>query len=235
MKRQQRLELQVEELQDRYRLHNVPYLGETCMYDVSKVLLDNGTSHTQEEWVQRRADEWKVGSGPEQYARDAALYRQYLRYAQTMQRKGEHPDEVQGLFLLKVWDLLKAERAKYPMMTSTRVEYNPEHALVAVHNFGYENERREEVGTTGMLPETWRVDDTAEVLLESEDYKEVIDVYTLMANKPSFLWEVTKQLKDGPTAHALVRTSNRGDGFGISSHRLDDRAFQARGMVVYRS
>ena len=43
----------IENLLDRYRLHNISYNGLLYVVDWSKELLENGTKHSQDEWVQQ--------------------------------------------------------------------------------------------------------------------------------------------------------------------------------------
>ena len=50
----------IEDLSDRYRLHDVSYLGEPHVVDMRKKLLDYGKSHDQDEWVEQNVkDVWK--------------------------------------------------------------------------------------------------------------------------------------------------------------------------------
>lgn len=117
----------IEELADRYRLHNLPHHGSFCTVDWSKELIDHGTRHTQEDWIKLTQNtEWKLPSLPLYHSTITTLYK--------------HKNSEQKNLIQKIRNTLKQDLEKHWMMTSTMITYNPAGKDTATHNYGYPNQ-----------------------------------------------------------------------------------------------
>ena len=95
----------IESLPDRYRLHNVTYRNGLYQVDWSKELLDGGSSHTQEEWVELLSgNEFCMPPAPLYHATITTLYKN---------QDQEFVDEIKEMFAKDFED--------YYMMTGSRI------------------------------------------------------------------------------------------------------------------
>lgn len=213
----------IEDLPDRYRLHNVPYLGKLVVIDRSKALLDNGAAHTQKEWaVLTRDTEWKIGSGPEEFASSFALH-----------ANREHPDAKQRPLVTEVKNMLANDFRKYGMMTSTRIHYAVQGQDIVIHDFGYDNERRINqniVGSDGCVKEGCGFDSAIGALLGTEDCGNVNAVYSWVSGKQPYLWRFNQ--RPGQNSERALVLGRSNERFSISAYGNFGSYRPARGMVV---
>ena len=119
----------VEDLTDRYRLHNVVYEGKECTVDWSKALLDGGNNHTQDDWVNRTKDEeFRLAPGPLYGASMLALH-----------GNKDVGDPQQKDLVNRVATMFKSDfdPDKPYMTTSTRVIWTPQGPDEVYHRYGY--------------------------------------------------------------------------------------------------
>ncbi|HIH23784.1 TPA: hypothetical protein HA251_02010 [Candidatus Woesearchaeota archaeon] len=96
-----------------YRVHNVPYRGENRTVDVTRELLDNGTSRTQDEWLER----YPLGTIGQIGIPDTEIY---FALIQTLDKDKEHSDIQQRRTIEEVTEVIREDFRKYWMMTSTK-------------------------------------------------------------------------------------------------------------------
>ena len=129
----------IEEHADRYRIYGVQHNNSMHAVDITRNLLENGASHTQEEWAaltqnkdwQKANGIWQLGSAPLQTAAIATLC--------TNQNIA---DARQKDLVEKVRDMLKKDFITYGMMTSTRVCYKTQGKDIIIHDYKYPQQTR---------------------------------------------------------------------------------------------
>lgn len=175
----------IESLPDRYRLYNISLEGKIGTVDISKALLENGASHTQQQWVDcTRECEWKLASGLLYTAAVLALYA----------NRG-HSDADQRGLVRQIKDTLSTDFRNHWMMTSTRIFCSADEV---VHNFGYENERRikrDTIGLSGLLKENPSFGNVTEALLGSRDCTLINDAYSWLSETQVGLYTPPKKPK----------------------------------------
>ncbi len=103
-----------------WSINGVSYRGNFYTVDLSKKLLDDGNSHTQDEWAARAIEAMPKG---ELYTPDYPLFYGLLKAVQSAQ-------------LEDVRTFLKdTSRAKW-LMTLTRIQYNSKGTDTLIHNYG---------------------------------------------------------------------------------------------------
>jgi hypothetical protein len=170
----------IEELPDRYRLHNVHYGLGLFVVDWSKNQLDNAQFKTQDNWLKwLKGKEWKLP--------DALLYNAVVF---EMYHWREHSDSAQRKMIEEFRKLLEDKW----IMTCTRLEYNPDGKDIVIHNFGYEGKPKIKtslVGTSNVLVSSNEVSqEMICAILGIEDKKMIDEVYTWLSTKRPYVYRL---------------------------------------------
>ena len=123
----------IEELDNSFRLHNVPVDGSLTTYQWHKELADNRRTCTQDEWVTLYPDE--IPSLKDYFAGMRALHEH---------RDGSQPDLVK-----KVKKMFAKDFQNNWMATSTRAVYMPEGNDTIIHNYKSKRETSTAVDFAG--------------------------------------------------------------------------------------
>ncbi len=172
----------IESLADRYRIHQVQYQNGLYVVDLRKELLDEGKSHTQQEWINLTQNtEWKLADMQLYHATLAALYRQR-----------EHPVQAQKDIVAELHRLFKADfdPAKPYMSTSTRIKYAASGKDEVTHEWGYASARKKAVALVGpdtLINPSSGLEEQMDVLLGSRDLAEIENVYEWISGKKPYL------------------------------------------------
>lgn len=206
---------------ERYRVCGVQYLGESCTVDISKVLLEDGAKHTQDDWIDKtRQGEWKLPSGPLYFAVLGALY-----------------DNRSAGQVENVRKMLEKDFKDQCMMTSTRIRYACEGVDTVVHDWRYASQRAEEaniVSKKGYIGKVSGSDEKMGALVGISDSCRIVSVGVYVVGKnPYFsgLESKPEEVVDSP----LVLTYGVGLDFEASRQGYYSDSRRARGMVVRRA
>ncbi|MDP3734256.1 MAG: hypothetical protein Q8R37_03425 [Nanoarchaeota archaeon] len=203
----------IESLDNRFRLQNVFYNGWFYTVDQSTKLLDDGDSHTQDRWLEwlnsdENVNKWQLPSGPLYHASVAALH-----YNQDIHDKKQR-NLVQQCRAMHVEDF-----KKYWMMTSTRIQYNPQGLDTIIDDYGSSQPREIKmnfVGPDKYVRKDSGLEQEIDALLGTSDLEEVEQVYNGLTDKNPYLW----RLNDKPneeTHRAFVLGGGIGGNFIVSA------------------
>jgi len=209
----------IEEHPDRYRIYGVQHNNSMHAVDITRNLLENGASHTQEEWAtltqnkdwQKANGIWQLGSAPLQTAAITSLY-----------NNQNIADAVQKDLVEKVRDMLKEDFKTYWMMTSTRVCYKARGKDIVAHDYKYpqQTEIKENIaGPNGFINANCGFDNALNALCGiSPAIAE--QAYEYISGRKPYLWRInSKSAQDIERALMLDADSNRFDidaGDGVS-------------------
>jgi len=218
----------IEELDDRYRLHNLEYNNGIYAVDWSKKLLDGGNPNTQEEWMDLTKDtEFKLASMPLYHSTIMALF-----------NNQEHPDDGQAQLVQEVRKMLQQDFKKYLMMTSSGIRYAGRKSQTAkdiiIHDWNTKNAREIKgsfVGKDGWIKPGF-AEETMEAILEANGFAMVWEAYEWIGEegKKPYLWRLNHKPKK-ETERPLVLGVIVYDRFFIDAYNFDsDRP--ARGVVI---
>jgi uncharacterized protein (TIGR02996 family) len=173
----------IEELPDRYRLHNVHYQMDLWVVDWSKEALDEGRTKTQDNWLKwLKGKEWKL---PDSLLYNAVVFEMYYWK--------DHPDPVQQERIDNFRQFLGGNWT----MTCTRIEYEPEGKDTVIHDFGYGNKQKIRADVVGPSNVLVGSDDVSEQLICSilgiEDKKMIDEAYTWLSTKRPRIWRLEQK------------------------------------------
>ena len=210
-------EFSIQEDNEFYTIKGIKYEGQIVTINWDKELLDNGESHTQDEWI-TLTDKLP----------DIAVYHATLS-ALLAHKKGPCAELVQ-----KVKKMFKKDfDDKDYIMTSTRMKYKPKSKDEIIHNYGSQQPRIAKIDFTG--PEAW-IDDKSglekqmEALLGTSDLKEIEKVYSWFGDKP-YLWRLNAKPEQTTQGAVVLGRYIGSNGFYIF---CNDYIFirPARGAVI---
>jgi hypothetical protein len=205
----------IEELPDRYRLHNVHYEMGLFVVDWSKEHLDGRDTKTQDNWLKwLKGKEWKL---PDALLYNAVVFELY--------HWREHPDPIQRKVI--------GEFRKLPgnnwTITCTRLEYNPEGKDLVVHNYGYDGKpkiKADLVGPSNVLVDSPEVSDaTICAVLGIEDKKMIDTVYTWLSTKKPYIWRLQQKPERKDLRAVVLGRSIDYDRFYVDYIYYVERAF----------
>ena len=191
--------------QDFWTVDSVSYNGDLYKVDLSKKLLDDEKSHTQDEWAQfsktaKQNGDFYVGDFPLYHSLFTALYD--LR---DSQRKNEI-ENVRGF--------LEKQFMNYWLMTLTRIKYSKKGKDTVVHNHGMSDqyEIREEFVGQDEWVENATIIEPYKALLGEDDLPKINSVYQWLTGKKPYLYRVnSKPDKDIETVARFLAGSYGAD------------------------
>ncbi len=220
----------IQELDDRYRFHNLEYHNGIYTVDWSKELLDDGASHKQEEWVCLTEDsEFKVPSAPLYHVTIAALF-----------ENQDHPIAEQQDLLQVMREVFQQDFKDYYMMTSTRAKYAKSGNDVVTHDWNTPQARTVKgsfVGPDGYVKPGCGFDTMLEAILESKDMTLIEEAYEWIGEegKKPYLWRINDKPNNNMERPVVLGVDGNYDrfdfyavGVGIGNIR------PARGVVTQR-
>jgi hypothetical protein len=179
----------VQEATDRFTFGPVSYHGDLYQVSWSKARLDNGATHTQDEWVaQLQGSEWMLAGGSLQFAMLHALYQE---------RDGARRDLVS-----KIADIVRpdydARNDGNRAVTGTRIIYTPSGDKV-IHEYG--SPQSYEITAPVVGPDGWidpgcGFDNTLETLVGTGDVPLINEVTRWVHPLRPYLWRVNNTLSN---------------------------------------
>ncbi len=226
----------IEELDDRYRFHNLEYHDGIYTVDWSKDLLDGGVGHTQEDWMTRTADtEFQVPNALLYHATIAALY-----------NNQDHPVAEQQDLVQAVRAVFQKDFVNNYMMTSTRVKsagkkkglLRKKQSDVITHDWNTPTARTTKgsfVGSDGYVKPGCGFDTMIEALLGTDDFALVEEAYEWIGeqSKKPYLYRINNQ-PDNDIERVVVLGVDGSDRFGIDDDGVDVNYRPVRGVVTQR-
>ena len=210
-------EFSITEDNEVYTISGIKYEGQIVTINLDKELLDNGESHTQDEWI-KLTDKLP----------DITIYHATLS-ALFANKKGPHAELVK-----KVKKMFKKDfDGQDYMMTSTRMKYKPKSKDEIIHNYGSQQPRIAKIDFTG--PDAW-IDDKSglekqiEAILGTNDLKEIQKVYSWFGDKP-YLWRLNAKPEQTIQGAVVLGRSVVNDGFVIGCDGIISGG-PARGLVI---
>ena len=181
-------DIPLEDLQDFWRISNVPYRNGLYRVDLAKELLDNGTSHTQDEWAEysiqaQHQDKFHVADFPLYHALFTAL-----------KSKNDTTSE-------EARDFIKQQMKAHYLMTLTRVRYNPKPQKDAVmHDYKQQDQYTRELdsfmGPDGFI--TGNIENILSPLQSLLDTKQSVEeinsVYQWLTGVNAYIWRVNNEV-----------------------------------------
>ncbi|NQU78537.1 hypothetical protein HQ545_02085 [Candidatus Woesearchaeota archaeon] len=220
----------IEELDDRYRFHNLEYRDGIYTVDWSKELLDGGNSHTQEEWTGIVKDnEFGIPSAPLYHATIKLLY-----------ENQDHPVAEQQDLVQVVREVFQKDFTDYYMMTSTRIKYSgkkkKQQPDVVTHDWNTPQARITEgsfVGPNGYVKPGCGFDDVIQAVLESNDTQLIEEAYEWIGKetKKPYLYRINNT-PDNDVERAVVLGVVVNNRFNIND--IIDVSRPVRGVVTQR-
>ena len=201
----------IENLSDRYRMHQVQYHNSIYVVDWSKELLERGKSKTQQEWMTAtQGSEWKVPN--------LQLYHATLR---TLYQHREHPVKEQNKMVEVLRQMFKTdfEPAKPYMMTSTRIKYTARADDIVTHDVGYATARKLTVSLVGLnawINASSGLEKQMDALLGSRDLAEIETVYEWINGKKPYFYMFNQRPKQDKERAAVLGCDD--DRFNISDY-----------------
>lgn len=209
-------EFGIDETDDSYVIRGVKYEGQIVTVAWDKELLDNGESHTQDDWI-NLTDKLP----------DATVYHATLS-ALFANKKGTY-----AKLIKKIEKMFKKDFDNNWVMTSTRIKYKPKNKDDIIHNYGSQQPRIIKVSLTG--PNTF-IDDQSglekqiEAVLGTNDIKEIQKIYSWIGDKP-YLWRLNSKPQQ-TDQRAVVLGRNIFSRFNINCSDDIDDGWPVRGVVV---
>ena len=197
-------QFKIEEQSDRYLLSPISYNNGVYQVGLSKKLLDNESTHTQEEWTNLLQNtEWRLPSGPLMLGIMTALYNE---------RTGAHADAIK-----KIQKLLRKDFKDNWMTTGTRIKYNASGIDEVIHEYNTPDEYTVEADIVG--PQDWVTptsgfEDSIDTLVGMRDLALLEKVSQWGSVKKPYLWRYTNKVDD---VWALVLGVYDDDGFIINA------------------
>ncbi|MFH1669143.1 MAG: hypothetical protein ABIA62_04405 [Candidatus Woesearchaeota archaeon] len=227
----------IEELDDRYRFHNLEYHGGVYTVDWSKDLLDNGVSHKQEDWIGIVADgEFKLPSASLYHATIKALY-----------ENQDHPVDEQQDLVQTVREVFQKDFKGRWMMTSTRVKYasknkgwfKKQQPDIVTHDWKTKNARTVNgsyVGPDGYVNETSDFEDVINAILGTDDLTLVEEAYEWIGKegKKPYLWRVNQTPKKDVERAVVLGVYVNSNRFGIYANDVIYYYGPVRGVVTQK-
>ncbi len=219
--------LLIDDLPDRWVAHGVMYRNDVVDVHVSKVLLDGGSSRSQDGWVQfyQANGFWRPGCGQLQFALHDAL----LRNKDCIEQR-------QKVFFDGLVAVLRDDfdSNKPYKMSITRVGYVATGLDEVIHNYGYLDTfsvRKRIVGPDGCLGAG--CEDVVEGLFGTRDMNQVNKVYTWLTGKKARLY----RLNSTPTQRTerVLVLGCIDDNFNIYANGNVNVSRPARGLVAVRA
>ena len=185
----------IEELADRYRIHNVTYQREVYVFDWSKELLEGGANHEQKEWVRKTLDsDWQKENGVWRLAPSTAYHSTII----ALYNNQNHSDQTQKTLVEKVRQVFRVDFTKWPV-TSSRVKYakkktigNPKDTVT--HNLGYNDAHTTEAVLIG---DDKYVDNACQeetkALFDSDSIPEIINAYEWISGQKPYLYRINSR------------------------------------------
>ena len=178
-------ETSVENREDYWTISGVNYRNNICTVDLSKSLIDNGSSKNQQQWADYRSNAtssngFYTGDMPLYHAVFSALFKQKdTNFRQTA-------EEARAF-------IQKQMREEYPM-TLTRIAYQPKGKDKIIHNFGTNEKYELEENIVGPNREIIASDKKVlTAVLGSDDINEIKAVYTWINKTPTWIWRVNSK------------------------------------------
>lgn len=226
----------IEELDDKYRFHNLEYRDGIYTVDWSKELLDNGQNHTQEDWMGLTEDsEFKVPDAPLYHATIAALF-----------ENQDHPIAEQQDLVEIVRGVFQQDFKDHYMMTSTRAKYagkkkgrfKKQQPDVVTHDWKTPRARTAKgsfVGPDGYVNSACEFDDVLEAIFESNDLTLIEEAYEWVGQqgKKPYLWRINNKL-DNDIERAVVLGVSDYDWFNVDANDVISSDRPVRGVVTQR-
>jgi len=167
----------IQNLQDAWKIEGVEYKNGIYNVNLSKQLLDNGNSKTQQQWADYRnqTNGFYTADMPLHHAIFKALYQQ----RDTNQAK-------------EAREFLEQQFREKWLTTLTRITYTPRGKDKATHNFGTQEQYEIDeniIGEDGWI-KNLKKPKFLEAILGSSDIKEINNIYTWITNKEAYIWRV---------------------------------------------
>ena len=188
----------IDDLADRYRIHNVEHQGELYVVDWSKELLDNKQSHTQKEWIDLTINlDWKLAPAPFYNSTITSLF-----------NNQNHSDPAQKALVETVRQMFKEDFKQYWMMTSTRAKYKAKGKDNVTHGWGYANPKKlsaKLVGPDEYLKPGCNSEETIKAVFGTDDMAMVEQAYEWIGKqgKKPYIWRINSTPKKD-TERAVV-------------------------------
>lgn len=216
----------IEELPDRYRLHNLQYRNGLYTVDWGKELLENGANKTQDKWIAAtQAGDWKLADQPLYFA---SLRHLYQNQNHAEQRQKQLVEQVRAVFKADF------DPQKPYMMTSSKIKYTARGDDLVTHRFGYPDQQKIQaamVGSDGHITARSGMSTALEALLGTGDGAEVETVGEWVTGMKAYLWRFNQKPKqDEERAVVLGCIVSR---FDIVASDVLVNLRPARGVVVY--
>jgi hypothetical protein len=198
---------------DFWKIPGVNDRGKIGTYGLSKTLLDNGSSKTQDEWASyseqaKQRQDFYLGDMPLYHSISTALFKQ---------------PESQNREEARVF-IQKNMREKY-LMTLTRVAYQPKGKDKIIHNFGIS----EQYLLDELIVGEDRVIETKDskaltVLLGTGDISEINSVYQWLNQTNAYIWRLNNKPKQVDERVAWFDAGSGGAGLDCGGGPADTGA-----------
>lgn len=208
------------EQDDRYVLNPVFYRGELYRVGLSKKLLDNGDSHTQDAWLATLKDSpWHVPSGPLMLNIVNKLYEE---------RAGEY-----AKIIKKVQGILRKDFKDNWMSTSTRVRYTASGLDEVTHDYGTNEEWSVEADVVG--PSLWvdaqsNCGESLDALLGTNHVEHLTTLTQWLNKQNPYLWRVNNR-PQSEAVRALVLGVIDSNSFYVYADGFIDDVRPVRGVA----
>ena len=176
------IEHTIKSLQDCWQFDGVLYRGQVGIAELSKELLLNGKSRTQDSWVDhykqaKPKGEFHIGDMPLHHAIFTALLNQKDKPESTEAR-----------------EFIRAQMRSKWLMTSTRIVYQPKGKDKVIHGFGTSEEYLLEEDIVNPNRLLGSADSKAlEAILGSGDLAKVKEVYNYINRTNAYIWGVNSK------------------------------------------
>ena len=208
-----------------FRATGVQYRNGIYQVDLLKSLLNDGSSKTQDEWIEFSKgaigkDGFRLGDFPIHYALFNALYqnRTNPKYQQDIEQAKE---------------FIKKQMFEKWLMTSTRTIYSQSGKDLVIHNHGLPDVYTLQEDIMG--PDEWITKTSNktpyQALLGSDDVNQINNVFNWITDKNSYLWRVNSK----QNTERVARFRADSDGVDLYCGRVprySDSALGVRGAKI---
>jgi len=214
----------VQEATDRFTFGPISYRGDLYQVSWGKTRLDNGATHTQDEWVaQLQGSEWMLAGGSLQFAMLHALYQE---------REGAQRDLVNTILEMVRPDY-DARNGGNRTVTGTRILYTPSGDRV-IHEYG--SPQAYEIAAPVVGPDGWidpgcGFDNTLETLVGTGDVPLLNEVTRWVHPVRPYLWRVNST-PSNEVQRALVLGVSVNVRFAIGADGSINNDRPARGVAA---
>ena len=183
-------DLHSENSLDFWGISNVPYRDGLYKVDLAKKLLDNGHSHTQDEWAEysrqaQQQNKFYVGDFPLYHALFTAL------------------SNVKDATAEEAREFIKQQMISNYLMTLTRIRYAPKNQKdVVIHNYNQQDQYTKEldsfIGPDGFItqPNTTNTIEPLQALLDTKQSLDQINqVYNWLTGVDARIWRISSEVK----------------------------------------